>query len=281
MTLQHVVDLIREHHGLNLVPAGTFTGGEVGANDMRGDDGSRYVLKWWEGDAASGRRAAELVARLRQRGYPIPRFVLAADMGGVTVMLQEYVEGETSDEVSMAAVNELLALNTLQVDGAAESRNDWTDYVVGSLVRGCEGYCLHEPLRGYDARTAALLQTIQRASDGVAALRSDDIVHVDFHHRNVLWQGGRLCAVIDWEGCRTGDAAFDLVTLWFGLSVARVPPEGRRQIWDEVRRRTTPAVRRAYAAHMALRQVDWSIRHRPPEHVDHWLGVASHALQAP
>lgn len=82
-------------------------------------------------------------------------------------------------------------------------------------------------------------------------------------------------AVIDWEGCRTGDAAFDLVTLTFGLSVARVSAQARARVWGEVCRRTDMNTRQAYAAHMALRQVDWSIRHRTAADVDHWLEVAA------
>jgi hypothetical protein len=62
------------------------------------------------------------------------------------------------------------------------------------------------------------------------------------------------------------------VTLAFGLSVAEVSAQAREAVWDVVCRRTTPTVRRAYAAHMALRQVD------APSDVDHWLRVASEFL---
>ena len=111
-------------------------------------------------------------------------------------------------------------------------------------------------------------------------LPSEDVVHVDFHHRNVLLAEGAVAAVIDWEGCRSGDAAFDLVTLAFGLTVARVPAAARERMWDEARRRAAPDALRAYVAHMALRQVDWSIRHRTAADVDHWLGVAHTFLDA-
>jgi hypothetical protein len=87
VTLPQVVELIREQRGLNLRAVGVFAGGEVGATDVRGDDGSRYVLKWWDGDPDSGRRAAALVERLRQHEYPIPRFIIADDIGGVTSRL--------------------------------------------------------------------------------------------------------------------------------------------------------------------------------------------------
>src|SRR5436305_11049454 len=100
---------------MDLHVVGAFEGGEVGATDVRGADGSRYVLKWWEGDAARARVVASLVERLRAAGYPAPRFVIADDFDGVAVMLQEFVEGEVSDTVADSVVDRLVALNHLQV----------------------------------------------------------------------------------------------------------------------------------------------------------------------
>jgi hypothetical protein len=265
VTLSQVVELIREERGLSLSPVGVFAGGEVGATDVRGDDGSRYVLKWWGGDPGSGRRAAILVERLRTRGYPIPRYVIADDIGGVTVMLQEYASGTVSDEVSEDVVETLISLNALQAEAAeVDEDSEWTSYIVGSLVNGCEGYCMHEPLRDYNRRTAALLRTIQAVGEAIVELPSRDVVHVDLHHRNVLVADGEVSAVIDWEGCRSGDSVFDLMTLAFGLTVAQVPARARERVQEQIHHRGTPEARRAYAAHMALRQVDWSIRHRTP-----------------
>ncbi len=278
VTSSQVVEVIRERHGLTLHAVGAFAGGEVGATDVRGDDGARYVLKWWDGDVASGRRVAELVERLRGRAYPIPRFILADEVCGVTVMLQEFVEGTVSDDVSEELVETLVFLNARQRGAGRPEDADWRSYLAGSLANGCEGYCLHAPLRDYDGRTAALLETILAAGEAVEALPTGDAVHLDFHHRNVLVVDGTVGAVIDWEGCRSGDALFDLVTLAFGLTRARVPARARERLWDEISRRATPEVRRAYAAHMALRQVDWSIRHRTPSDVDHWLEVSSEFL---
>ena len=280
MSVEHVLEVIRRHRGLGLRVVGTLAGGEVGATEVRGEDGSRFVLKWWDGDPASGRRAGLLVERLRERGYPIPRFVIADDLGGVRVMLQEFVDGQASDDVSGETVDTLLALNRLQVGEGDEDSGAWSSYIVGSLLDGCEGYCVHESLRDYDPRTAALLETIRATGAAVGELPAGDIVHLDFHHRNVLMDAGGVVAVIDWEGCRSGDAAFDLVTLAFGLTVARVPATARDVVWAEARRRTTPEALRAYAAHMALRQVDWSIRHRTAADVDHWLDASNAFLAA-
>ena len=141
--------------------------------------GLRFVLKWWDGDAVAGRRAAALVERLRARGYPIPRYVIADDLGGVTVMLQEYVDGTVSDDVSAATVETLLELNGLQVGEGDGESGEWSAYIAGSLLHGCDGYCVHQPLRDYDRRTAALLETIRGVGERVGDLPSEDVVHVD------------------------------------------------------------------------------------------------------
>ena len=108
--------------------------------------------------------------------------------------------------------------------------------------------------------------------------RRPALVHRDFHHRNALWRGDDLAAVVDWEGAGSGDPAFDLVTLAFGLSVSTAPPGARELPWAAAERSRPPQLLGAYAAHMALRQVDWSIRHRTDADVGHWLAVARAAL---
>jgi aminoglycoside phosphotransferase (APT) family kinase protein len=278
VTLSQVVELIHDKRGLDLRAVGVFAGGEVGATDVRAEDGSRYVLKWWEGDEDAGRTVSVLVERLRQRGYPIPRFIVADDLDGVTVMLQEYIAGKVTDEVSDDVITTLLSLNALQKEAGTAADDDWTTYIAGSLLNGCDGYCEHKSLREYDRRTAALLETVHAVGEAIESLPSGDVVHADFHHRNVLVADGAVSAVIDWEGCRSGDSVFDLVTLAFGLTVAQVSSKARDQVWEAVRRRAVPDVRRAYVAHMALRQVDWSIRHRTPQDVDHWLRASSDFL---
>ena len=55
------------------------------------------------------------VSAFQERSIPaFPRFVVADDVGGVTVMLQEFVAGAVSDEVSDQVVRTLLSLNELQ-----------------------------------------------------------------------------------------------------------------------------------------------------------------------
>ncbi len=105
-----------------------------------------------------------------------------------------------------------------------------------------------------------------------------DAVHTDFHHRNVLRANGDIRAVIDWEGSRGGDRLFDLVTLAFTLPAARSPAGAAARVWRRVEAAGARPVIEAYVAHMALRQVDWSIRHHGPGEVGLWLDTAEEAL---
>lgn len=105
----------------------------------------------------------------------------------------------------------------------------------------------------------------------------EDVVHLDFHHLNVLGFDGEITGVIDWEGCRSGDRLFDLVTLAFCSPEARSGPDARAWLTDlsEVGQ---PGAVEAYVALLALRQIDWTIRHHTPADVERWRRWGEEAL---
>ena len=269
--------------GMDFEIVGPLAGGEVGATEVRDQDGRRLVLKRWPGgdeEGAALRAGIDLVERLRSAGYPAPRYVLAGSFDGQVMAAQTWVDGRQREDLDEAMVGRLTEL-ALRHGGVEVPASDaFGAWLTGSLLEGCDGYCFHEPLRTHSERTRALLDRIHVIGARTAGRiePSTGVVHRDFHHRNVLWQGDEVAAVIDWEGVGIGDPAFDLVTLAFGLSVSTGPPRARELPWRAVERSRPPELLQAYAAHMALRQVDWSIRHRTPEHVEHWLRVGSAAL---
>lgn len=89
---------------------------------------------------------------------------------------------------------------------------------------------------------------------------------------------GELTSVVDWEGVRQGDSAFDLVTLAFGLSVADCSPSLIERVWAEATEATSSDVLSAYVALMALRRLDWTVRFHSDE-VGFWLGVCEDAIR--
>jgi hypothetical protein len=221
---------------------------------------------------------ARLVECLRGRGARLPEYVVVEPVDAGVLVIQRLMPGSAGDDVPVSLLEDLIAHNDLQA-GAAAHGAGWREYMARSLLVGLNGYCEHSSLKAHSAGTRALLKRIQGLGEALADvdLVERDAVHLDFHHRNVLASNGRLTAVIDCEGYRSGDRAFDLVTLAFSLTVAACPPTAQERLWETIRTSRTGVVVDAYVAHQALRQVDWSIRHRTPSEVEAWM-ARSHEL---
>ena len=263
----HVIDRIAEITGVRLVLEGRAPGGEVGAAYVRWPDGRRSVLT--EGRSRTG----PLVDKARAAGVPTARQELSAHVDGIRVIVQQRLPGSPPHTVDAALVRQMLAVNDrlagLLADAPAPKPTDL------HLTTDGPGFCLHQPLAEYDARTARLLEHVHEVGAEGSAMIGDDLVHLDFHPGNMLVDGGRLTGVVDWDGATRGDRHFDLVTLRFWLTGhdprLTAPIDERLAAVPERRRR-------AYWAHMSLRQVDWSIRHHDAAAVAHWLDVAESGL---
>ncbi|HEY4829614.1 MAG TPA: phosphotransferase [Solirubrobacteraceae bacterium] len=255
---------------------GEVRGGEVGAAEVVDRIGRRAIAKWdWPVDAVGrerGQNAAAIVGRLRARGAKIPAYLAVEPIEQGQLILQEFVSGRPTDRVGSRLLDELVRFNRLQGDAVPDG-SGWGDYVRRSLVHGLEGYCEHASLAEHDAATQDLLDQVQAAGAALesVAFQERDAVHLDFHQRNALVEDGRLRAVIDCEGYRSGDRIFDLTTLAFCLHVARRPPRAEAELWRYIHAQRNEIIVRAYVLHQALRQVDWSIRNRTPDQVESWL----------
>jgi hypothetical protein len=272
----HIIDRIAEITGVRLILEGPCPGGEVGAAYVRWPDGRRSVLA--EGRARTG----ALLDLARAAGVPTARYELSAHIDGVRAVVQQRLPGSPPGELDAALVQQLIALN-LRLTGLLTSRPQVPALDL-FLDHDGPGFCLHKPLQEYGRRSARLLGWIhdvatdepdvadQTGADQTGA----DLIHVDYHPGNVLVSGGRITGVIDWDGAARGDRRFDLVTLRFHLAGHAPhllgPLDARLSTLD-------PARRRAYWAHMSLRQVDWSIRHHDAATVDHWLTVAESGMR--
>jgi hypothetical protein len=87
---------------------------------------------------------------------------------------------------------------------------------------------------------------------------------------------GHVSGVVDWEGACAGDRAFDLVTLLFYKYKSAAE---RELLWRYIRDNFDLNTIRVYAAHMIVRQVEWSLRKQTQRHVEHYIAIA-HALLA-
>lgn len=268
-----MVAAIEQQTGERLHVEGRSAGGQVGAAYVRGSFG-RAVLTWRPGVTAAEHAAGPgaVVAVLAAAGYPAPVDHVVVDVPGGVAIVQERRPGRPVDVVGVELVEAAAALN--QVQRRALSDHESIPPVELYLTRSGPGYCLHEPLEQHSGRTRALLRRVQAIGARTPEqLAGDDAVHVDYQPGNFLVTGPAVTGVVDWDGAGRGDCGFDLVTLRFGLHGLPSDPAAIRTA-DDLLAGLPPETLESAWASMALRMVDWAIRHWSEDQVEHWLKLA-------
>src|SRR5262245_17372745 len=110
--------------------------------------------------------------------------------------------------------------------------------------------------------------------------RTTDIVHFDLSPANVLQRDGQLAGIIDWnvpfDGAGQGDRGFDVATLLF---YTYDNDATRGALWDRVIGISGPRWAAVYLAHLVLRQVEWTVRHRPGGEEEHrFISISKRVL---
>ena len=256
---------------------GLLSGGETGAHEVRrGSDAERIVLKWeTDPDSQTLRReGVELSERLRtEAGWPVPQ-QRTVEAPGCLLVLQSFMAGQPIRILTPGLADELLRLHRRRLQLGEDGAGDrWAQRLIRTLVEGGRTYCLHESLRGYDARTAALVEEIEAFGARVDPedFRARDIIHWDLHLGNLLAQEDRLSAVVDTDFCAIGDAAFDLVALALSSSTVTCTSRLRRHLFRLALDPLPPVRRTAYLGHLFIRFLDWPIRRGSDDEVEHWL----------
>jgi hypothetical protein len=269
-----MIQALQTSTGVRLDLVGPCSGGQVGAAYVRWPDGHLAVLKSRPdiGLADLQRGPLAIVDVLRSIGYPAPGTELAAAVGSAVVTVQELLPGSEIGYVDLALLEQALALNRLHV-GVLAGRPDIEPMKL-YLTSDAGGFCLHEPLRKFSSRSAALERWVRGIGVGCPdELVGDDAVHCDFHPANMLASDGRVTGVIDWDGASRGDCRFDLVTLRFGVHGMKCDPDVIGKLDEVLDFFPTELLLPAWA-HMSLRMVDWAIRHFTAADVEHWLDLA-------
>ncbi len=264
--------------GAELTNLGPCPGGQVGAAYVRWPDGRPAVLTWRPGTAhAEVQRGAEVLAVARAHGLPVPEYQLVVALPDAVALVQERLPGSVPEEMDATLLGAMLACND-RFAGLLAGHRD-TPAVELHLRASGPGFCLHEPLAGHDRRTARLLDWVRDVGRATApTMTGDDLVHCDFHRQNVLvgpdaaGTGQVITGIVDWDGVGRGDRRFDLVTLRFDIPPDR--PDLAQRLDAELDARLGVDELRPYWACMALRMVDWSIRHHTPAEVDRHLTLA-------
>jgi hypothetical protein len=271
---ERVVAEVAAETGTRLTLEGPCPGGEVGAAYVRWPDGHRAVLTWRPDIelAEVQRGPLAVVEALRAVGYPAPATELAAQIGASVVTVQELLPGAKIDYLDSASLDQALALNALQ-RGQLAQRADVP--LMKLFLRGDgPGFCVHEPLRQFSRRSAALEQWIRSVgADHPDLLAGQDAMHCDFHPGNMLRADGAITGIVDWDGACRGDCRLDLVTLRFGVLPGQCDP-GVEERLDSILDGLPDSILRPAWAHMSLRMADWAIRHFSAAEVDYWLDLA-------
>jgi aminoglycoside phosphotransferase (APT) family kinase protein len=268
-----VVERVRDAGGPDLAVVAPLPGGSVGAAIVRSPDGHESVLKLLPppiagSDAPDLATVDALVDAARAVGVPAPAHEGRFELGdGAVATLQERAPGVEVTQVSDAFVERMLELARVRVGAVPPSLRGAPSPLY--LIDDGPGFCLHGPLRDRDARTRDLLARIETIGAQCDDAPGDDVVHFDYHGGNVLVAPNDpddIVAVVDWTGARAASIALDLASMLFDLSWW--PDHSRAPVEAELRSMVTETQFLALWAHMALRLVDWSIRHFP-HNVDH------------
>lgn len=245
------IDELNALHGTSFRSDGPYVGGEVGAERLIDGDGRAFALKRQPpGDAP------RITDRLREREYPVPRYVVV----GETYSVQEELPGRPLGGWDVPFPARLLELVDLQEGCAVDDDRSWPATIVESVTDGFEEFMVLDTLQRHSDEGRELLALCRSAVQRHARLvtTNDDIAHLDYTADNVLAVDGEITGVIDWGGARSGDRAFDLATWSY---YAPRDAALRATVVERVGER----VMSVYLSHMAIRQADWSIRHHGEE----------------
>jgi Ser/Thr protein kinase RdoA (MazF antagonist) len=254
-----------------------------GAYAVQLADGTRAVLKLYTGDVLDLGTPGRIIDALRARGYPAPATLATGtvdtgrdETSGYEII--EFLPGAPIEVVPRSQLGRVAELIAMQRAVGLPGRAPWLEDVITSVLDGRDGYCEHTAMAGHSPGTRALLDRLMRIAErarGVDVARTD-VVHYDFSPYNILVSDGTITGVVDWAGATSGDAAFDLVTLAFYTYDESV----RDELLATAAAATDPRALALYAAHMVLRQVDWSLRHHDAGTVDRFIGIGIALLAA-
>ena len=275
-TPARVLELVREHSGKEYALVDRAKAGEQGAYIIEERSGERFILKFSRTAESTPQGVRQITSRLSAIGYPIPEYVNVGSASGLGWVIQSMLRGTPRPALTPDNIRELVALNELQSGRGVGFETGWPQRPIDGVMSGYKEYCVLKTLREHSQESSAMLARLQDLvrQCSAANFTTSDIVHWDFNPANILIDGGHVSGVVDWEGACAGDRAFDLVTLLFYRYDSE--PE-REMLWSYIRTNFDLNAIRIYAAHMIIRQVEWSLRKQTQQHADYYTAIA-HAM---
>jgi aminoglycoside phosphotransferase (APT) family kinase protein len=200
--------------------------------------GEELVLRIYAGEGADEKatREFDVMARLREAGYPVPRVLsLQRDsslMGRPFLILERIHGGPMRWEFQ-----ELLCRLMTQLHALEPSRilpdSTFTGTPAPSVFVDQELSRLHgllERLEGW--KPASMREVMQWLDARRSTIRCErlSVIHGDFHPNNVLLQAGGTPSVIDWSNARLADSRTDLAWARLLLRVDTYPDRGEASL---------------------------------------------------
>lgn len=230
---------IGREYGLSIVALQGILAGSVNTNyACTLEGGGRVFLRVYEEQGPEGAaREIRLLEHLGSRGVPTVRPMFRAAAGDVErqtlssysdkaaaifpwvdgeVLCQKRVTEDVMEQVGAALARVHVA--GADFEGAEPSRFD-ASHLRGRLEKlRASGYGRSSP--GAAVSGGEIGADVERLSDKLAAYVERDrarggpvpaaLVHGDVFRDNVLWKGGRMAAVLDFESASLGSVTFDL-----------------------------------------------------------------------
>ncbi|QBD76733.1 hypothetical protein EPA93_12245 [Ktedonosporobacter rubrisoli] len=280
MKLTELLQRLNALHQTSFTSFEKFPVGEQGAYTITDQTGKKYVLKWAPGakNLSWMQKAKTVTELLRSLDYPASHYLFIGGLPEGIYSIQDVLPGSPIQTMTPALLPRLFELNRLQLGRAISGRTDWHQEVVKTVLLGGDGYCIHTSLQQHSQVTVDILRTLQSL---VTAYRdephsSNDIVHGDFQHANILVQDEQISGVVDWDSFGAGDCIFDIATLLF---YAYDNLKVRKQLWDYALSQASLKLLSIYLAHMILRQIDWSLCYHDQSTGEHYIKRGQMLLQ--
>jgi len=183
----------------------------------------RAVLRLYrpEQSAAAQREALALAAAARA-GVPVPRILGQATVAGRPVLLLSWCQGRPLLHVLLT--------------------HPWTIWRLGRRFGAVQAQihavqapaALRPPARDWIAWAGPMAATVQHHLRQLP-LQTEALLHLDYHPLNVLTDGHRLTAVLDWINAGGGDPRADLARTVTLLRLAPAPPGPGRRLLSPLR----------------------------------------------
>ena len=194
----------------------------------------------------------KLISERYSSVMPIPRIVKVGTCDGLPYTITEQAAGvpvitQPKEEIVRVIpdlIKQFAAMNQVRVDHTSghgwitpsgeASSDSWTDWLASTFKEEQVGFYvgwtslfessfLEKDV--FDQTYAAMIDLAQYAP------KERYLVHGDFHLGNMLSDGGRLTAIVDWEMAMYGDFMFDVAVLH--LWVPQIGfPQRLREFWE-------------------------------------------------